>query len=55
LLLKILKNRRHSWIGHIFRHNEFVVNDLDAAIPGKKGRGETSITILKASRQIHRS
>ena len=24
LLLKILKIRRQSWIGHIMRHNEFV-------------------------------
>jgi hypothetical protein len=24
LLLKILKNRRHSWIGHTVGHNEFV-------------------------------
>jgi len=28
LLLKILKNRRHSWTGHTIRHNEFVVNIL---------------------------
>ena len=36
LLLRILKNRRHSWIGHIIRHNEFVVNILEGAIFGKK-------------------
>ena len=29
LLLKLKKkNRRHSWIGHTIRHNEFVVNIL---------------------------
>jgi len=49
LLLKILKNRRHSWIGHTNRHNEFAVNNR------KKGRGKTSTIILKASRQKHRS
>jgi hypothetical protein len=32
LLLKILKNRPHSWIGH----NEFVVNILEGTISGKK-------------------
>jgi hypothetical protein len=26
------KNRRHSWIGHIIRHNEFVVNILEGAM-----------------------
>jgi len=36
LLLKILQNRRHSWIGHTIRHNEFVVNILEGAISGEK-------------------
>jgi len=36
LLLKILKNRRHSWIGHTIRHNEFVVNILEGVILKKK-------------------
>jgi hypothetical protein len=35
LLLKILKNRHHSWTGHTIRHNEFVVNILEGAISGK--------------------
>jgi len=36
LLLKIKKkNRRHSWIGHIIRQNEFVVNILKGAISEK--------------------
>ena len=46
LLLKILKNRRHSWIGHTIRHNEFVVNILEGVISGKKGRGTTWTTVL---------
>jgi hypothetical protein len=55
LLLKMLNNRRHSWIGHIIRHSESVVNILEEEISGKKGHGKTSTTILKASRQEHRS
>ena len=35
-LLKILKNRCHSWIGHIIRHNEFVVNITEGVISGKR-------------------
>jgi hypothetical protein len=27
LLLKILQDRRHSWIGHTIRHNVFVKDD----------------------------
>jgi len=48
LLLKTLKNRRHSWIGHTVRHNEFVGNVLEGAISGKKGRGKTWTAILKS-------
>jgi len=39
LLLKILKNRRHSWIGHTIRHNKWMVNILEGAISGKKAVG----------------
>jgi len=38
LLLKILKIRHYSWIGHVIRHNEFVVNILEGAISGGKKR-----------------
>jgi hypothetical protein len=40
LLLKILQNRRHSWIRHTVRDNEFVVNILEGAIYGEKGQWE---------------
>ena len=39
LLLKILKNRQHSWIEHTIRHNEFVANILEEAIIRKKAVG----------------
>ena len=35
LLLKILQNRRHSWIGHTVRRNEFI----EGAISGKRAVG----------------
>jgi hypothetical protein len=40
LLLNILKNRRHLWIGHIIRHNEFAVNILERVISGGKSPWE---------------
>ena len=53
-LLKVLRNRLHSWIVHKIMHNEFVVNILEGAISGKKkGRGKTATMILKGSRQKH--
>jgi hypothetical protein len=36
LLFKFFRNRRHLWIGHIVRHNEFVVNIFEGAISGKR-------------------
>ena len=47
LLLKMLNNRRHSWIGHIIRHNEFVVNIMVGAISGKKAMGRPRLQYLK--------
>jgi len=47
LLLKILKNRRHSWIGHTVWHNEFVVNSLEGAMSGKKVVGRPRLQYLK--------
>jgi len=47
LLLQILNNRRHSRIGHIIRHNEFVVNILEEAISGKKAMGRPRLQYLK--------
>jgi hypothetical protein len=39
LLSKILKNRRHSWVRHTVRCNEFVVSILEGAISGKRAVG----------------
>jgi len=47
LLLKILKNRRHAWIGDIIRHNEFEVNILEGTISGKKAMGKPRLEYLK--------
>jgi len=46
-LLKVKKNRRHSWIWHNVRHNEFVVNILEGAISGKKAVGRPRLQYLK--------
>jgi len=39
IFLKVLGNRHHWWLGHVIRHNEFVVNILEGAICGKKSVG----------------
>ena len=47
LLLKILQNRCHSWIGHIISHNEFIVNILKGAISGRKAMARPWLQSLK--------
>jgi hypothetical protein len=47
LLSKILQNGRHSWIGHTVRYNDFVVNNLEKAISGKKAVGRPGLQYLK--------
>jgi len=47
LLLKILNNGSHSWIGHTIRRNEFAVNILEGAISGKKAVGRPRLQYLK--------
>jgi hypothetical protein len=46
VLLKILKNRRHSWIGYIIRHDKFVVNILEGAVSGQKATGRSRLQYL---------
>jgi len=55
LLLKILNNRCHLWIGHIIRYNGFVVNFLEGALSGKGAVGRPRLQYLKAIHQKHRS
>jgi hypothetical protein len=55
LLLKILKSRCQSWIGHIIRHKEFVVNILEGAISQKKKAvGRPRLQYLKQVTRKHR-
>jgi hypothetical protein len=53
LLLEIFKNRRHSWVGHTIRHNEFVVNILEGAISGARAVGKRRLQYLKHTIDYH--
>ena len=46
-LLKVLKRRRHKWIGHVFRHNPFVSNVLTGMVEGKVARGRPRLEYIK--------
>ena len=43
IVLKVLENRHHCCLGHVIRHNEFVVNILVGAICGKMSVGRTRL------------
>ena len=47
ITFKRFNNRRHSWIGHTVRDNEFVVNIFEGAISGKKAVGKPQLQYLK--------
>jgi hypothetical protein len=47
LLIKVLENRRHSWIRHTIRHNDDAVNILEGAISGKMAVGRRRLRYLK--------
>jgi hypothetical protein len=36
---KVVQNRRHKWMGHVFRHDEFVVNIIEGRRVEAQGRG----------------
>ncbi|KAI5752456.1 hypothetical protein M8J77_017138 [Diaphorina citri] len=50
---KTLEERRHKWIGHLFRHNEYLVNIIEGRRDGKQGRGRPRLMyidqVVKAS------
>ena len=48
LILKILRNRCHSWIGHTIRHNEFVANK------SRRMRWAGHVARMGEDREVHR-
>ncbi|KAI5731138.1 hypothetical protein M8J77_005274 [Diaphorina citri] len=43
----ILEQRRHKWIGHIYRHNNFVVNIIEGRREGRQGRGRPRMSFME--------
>jgi hypothetical protein len=49
--LKMLVERRQKWIGHLYRHNE----DLIQIIEGSRGRGGSRLTYIEQVVRVSRS
>jgi hypothetical protein len=47
LILKIQQIRRQLWIGHIIKHDEFVVNILEGAISDKRALGRPGLQYFR--------
>ncbi|KAI5747401.1 hypothetical protein M8J77_014177 [Diaphorina citri] len=39
MIWKALQQRRHKWIGHIYRHNQFLVDIIEGRREGGQRRG----------------
>uniref|UniRef100_A0A8D8SEB1 Endonuclease-reverse transcriptase n=1 Tax=Cacopsylla melanoneura TaxID=428564 RepID=A0A8D8SEB1_9HEMI len=44
---KEIQERRHRWIGHIYRHNTFVVDIIEGRREGAQGRGRPRMSYIK--------
>uniref|UniRef100_A0A8D8XVA7 Uncharacterized protein n=1 Tax=Cacopsylla melanoneura TaxID=428564 RepID=A0A8D8XVA7_9HEMI len=44
---KEIQERRHRWIGHIYRHNTFVVDTIEGRREGAQGRGRPRMSYIK--------
>lgn len=44
---KMLVDRRHRWIGHLFRHNEFLVDIVEGRRDGRQGRGRPRLAFME--------
>uniref|UniRef100_A0A8D8QBH7 Uncharacterized protein n=1 Tax=Cacopsylla melanoneura TaxID=428564 RepID=A0A8D8QBH7_9HEMI len=43
---KVLQQRRHKWMGHLFRHNQYVVNIIEGKREGTQGRGRPRMVYI---------
>ncbi|KAI5724481.1 hypothetical protein M8J77_003182 [Diaphorina citri] len=43
---KTLEERRHKWIGHLYRHNEFLVSIIEVKRQGNQGRGRPRLSYI---------
>uniref|UniRef100_A0A8D8YBX5 Craniofacial development protein 2 n=1 Tax=Cacopsylla melanoneura TaxID=428564 RepID=A0A8D8YBX5_9HEMI len=44
---KTLVDRRHRWIGHLFRHNEFLIDIIEGRRDGQQGRGRPRLAFME--------
>jgi hypothetical protein len=45
-LWDVLEERRHKWIGHLYRHNDFMVSIIKGRRQGDQGRGRPRLSYI---------
>ncbi|KAI5729179.1 hypothetical protein M8J77_026485 [Diaphorina citri] len=43
---KMIQDRRHKWIGHLYRHNEYMVSIIEGKREGRQGRGRPRLNYI---------
>uniref|UniRef100_A0A8D8T5N5 Endonuclease-reverse transcriptase n=1 Tax=Cacopsylla melanoneura TaxID=428564 RepID=A0A8D8T5N5_9HEMI len=44
---KTLEERRHKWMGHLFRHNDFMIDIIEGRFEGSQGRGRPRLKYIE--------
>ena len=50
-IMKIIKKRQKTWIGHILRHNNLLRDVIEGRMDGKRSRGRKRIMMLDDMRR----
>lgn len=45
-ILRMLSERRHKWVGHMYRHNDFMISILEGKREGSQPRGRPRLSYI---------
>ena len=45
-MLNVIQHRKHKWIGHVLRHDEFLLEIFEGRMKGRSTRGRKRMQLL---------